>query len=178
MADLANLDLNNPSEMWKVISDMVNEEMGKIVKKNARSIAEQAVTDWGQMPYGSGATNQMIGDVYESGQKATANTLTDYASRLIEPQYQYQQSQNQMEWQSDESEKNRQFTSEQSQLDRDWQEMLKSMELESQTQNQPSFFQQLLSGLMTGVGTAAGGAAGGGLSSLWKTIFGKKPIAT
>lgn len=110
------LDLGS-EDYFKKYAEIINEEIDKAVRKSAKGVAEQFVTKFGQMPYGSSASQNIIGDIYGGGVKAKGRAYTDVALGAALPQFQAQ-------FQAGEAEKQRGFTAEQAELDRTLKEMI------------------------------------------------------
>lgn len=97
--------------------EIVNEEIERAVKKSAKAFAQKTVTSFGQMPYGSSASQNIMGDIFGSGEKAKGKAYTEIALGAALPQFQAQ-------FQAGESEKQRTFLGEQAELDRQLKEMI------------------------------------------------------
>lgn len=156
-------------EIFQNYSSLINQEMDRIIKKQSQQIAQTAVSSWGQTPYGSSVLGQFTGDIYKQGNADVAANLTNFGINQANTQAGYEQQKKYWDWQGGQQEQQNQFTAGQSELDRQWQEQQLAMQMEMlKAQNQqPSFFQSLISSLAPGVGFALGGGALSGLGGLF-----------
>lgn len=106
---------------------IVNEEIDRAVRKSAKAFAQKAVTSFGQMPYGSSATQSIIGDIFGGGVKAKGRAYADIGLGAAIPQFQAQ-------FQAGEAEKQRGWSAEQAELDRQFREEMLGRGYEYETE--------------------------------------------
>ena len=69
-------------------AEIINEEIERAVRKSAKQVAQQAVTGWGQAPYGGTAVQSIIGDIYGGGERARGRAYTEMGLGAALPQFQ------------------------------------------------------------------------------------------
>ena len=134
-------------------AEIINSEIDKAVRKSAKSMAQQAVTGLGQMPYGSSTIQNIMGDIYKGGIASKQKGYTEMALGAALPQFQAQQSWQQLL-------QGEKFTGEQAELNRILQKELArlgyEMEIAKAEGSKPDWWQYLLGGLGTGLGYGLG----------------------
>lgn len=105
-------------------AEIINEEIERAVRKSAKQVAQQAVTGWGQAPYGGTAVQSIIGDIYGGGERARGRAYTEMGLGAALPQFQASEAMKrlttQQEFVAGESELDRALRRELAQLRYEW----------------------------------------------------------